>query len=189
MSAKRSSAPGALVVLALLFASSGALRLGTDLGSAMASVSDLPSADLPLAPDSCEAPPAALAAALKARDNDLTARETMLNDRAAALDLAQAAIEQRLGELAAAEEELKKTIAIADGAAEKDLGTLTAVYEAMKPADAAKLFATMAPEFAAGFLSRMQPASAAAILTGMTPDQAYSISVLIAGRNALAPKN
>jgi flagellar motility protein MotE (MotC chaperone) len=189
MTARRNSAPSALIVVALLFASSGALRLGTDLGSAMAAVSDLPSVDLPIEPSSCEAPPAALAAALKSRDDELTAREIMLNDRAAALDLAQVAIEQRMAELAAAEEDLKKTIAIADGAAEQDLGTLTAVYEAMKPADAAKLFATMAPEFAAGFLSRMQPASAAAILTGMTPDQAYSISVLIAGRNALAPKN
>jgi len=46
----------------------------------------------------------------------------------------------------------------------------------------------MAPDFAAGFLSRMQPAAAAAIMAGMTPEQAYSISVLIAGRNAMAPK-
>jgi flagellar motility protein MotE (MotC chaperone) len=47
----------------------------------------------------------------------------------------------------------------------------------------------MDPEFAAGFLSRMQPAAAAAVLAGMAPDSAYSISVLIAGRNALAPKD
>lgn len=181
--------PGALVIIALLFASSGALRLGTDLGSALASASDLPSAQLPAQPESCAAPPAALAQALKARDTELTAREIMLDDRAAALDLAQQAIEKRMAEMAAAEEALKKTISVASGAAEQDLSTLTAVYEAMKPSDAAKLFATMAPEFAAGFLSRMQPAAAAAILTGMTPEQAYSISVLIAGRNALAPKN
>jgi flagellar motility protein MotE (MotC chaperone) len=57
----------------------------------------------------------------------------------------------------------------------------------MKPADAAALFQAMAPEFAAGFLGRMQPASAAAVISGMPTDQAYSISVLIAGRNALAP--
>lgn len=188
MSLPRRLAPGALVVLALLFASSGALRLGSDLGAALAANSDLPTENLPAEPDSCEAPPAALAQALKAREDDLAAREVMIKDRLAALDLAEAAINKRLEELAAAEENLKKTISIADGAAEQDLGTLTSVYEAMKPADAARLFAAMAPEFAAGFLSRMQPASAAAILAGMTPEQAYSISVLIAGRNALAPK-
>jgi flagellar motility protein MotE (MotC chaperone) len=188
MSLSRKIAPGALIVLALLFASSGALRLGTDLGAALAAISDMPTADLPAEPATCEALPAALAQALKARGDALTAREAIIADRMAALELAEAAIEKRMAELAAAEEELKKTISIADGAAEQDLGTLTSVYEAMKPADAAKLFAAMAPEFAAGFLSRMQPASAAAILAGMTPEQAYSISVLIAGRNALAPK-
>lgn len=184
----RKIAPGSLVILALFFASSGALRVGSELGAALAAISDAPEVDLPESPASCAAPPAALAQALKQRNDELAMRETMLNDRAAALDLAAAAIDKKLAELAAAEEELKRTISLADGAAEQDLGTLTSVYEAMKPADAARLFAAMAPEFAAGFLSRMQPASAAAILAGMSPEQAYSISVLIAGRNALAPR-
>ena len=106
----------------------------------------------------------------------------------AALALADAAITKRLAELQTAETDLKKTMTIADGAAEKDIAGLTAVYEAMRPADAAALFQTMAPEFAAGFLGRMRPDAAAAVLAGMKPDKAYSISVLIAGRNALAPK-
>lgn len=184
----RKITPSALVVLALFFASSGAVRLGTELGAAFAAISDAPTAGLPEAPASCAAPPAALAQALNLRQEQVAAQENLLAQKAAALDLANAAIDKRLSELAAAEESLKKTIALADGAAEQDLGTLTTVYEAMKPADAIKLFAAMAPEFAAGFLGRMQPASAAAILAGMPPEQAYSISVLIAGRNALAPK-
>jgi hypothetical protein len=53
----------------------------------------------------------------------------------------------------------------------------------------AALFQTMSPEFAAGFLGRMQPTSAADILTGLKPDKAYEVSVLLAGRNALVPKN
>jgi flagellar motility protein MotE (MotC chaperone) len=149
MTLHRRFAPGALVVLALLFASSGALRLGSDLGAALAAISDEPAEDLPAEPASCAAPPAALAAALKARDEEVTAREAMIEERFAALELAQAAIDKRMGELAAAEEGLKKTISLADGAAEQDLGTLTSVYEAMKPADAARLFAAMAPEYAA----------------------------------------
>lgn len=180
--------PGALIVLALLLASSGALRLGTDLGAALAAISELPSENLPETPTDCAAPPVALAQALKTRDTEVSAREIALEDRRAALALAEEAINQRMTQLQTAEEDLKKTLSIADGAAEKDLTTLTAVYEAMKPADATKVFAAMAPEFAAGFLGRMQPAAAAAILAGMTPDQAYSISVLIAGRNARAPK-
>jgi hypothetical protein len=35
----------------------------------------------------------------------------------------------------------------------------------------------------------MNPGAAASVMAGMEPGKAYSISVLIAGRNALAPKN
>jgi flagellar motility protein MotE (MotC chaperone) len=179
---------GALVILALFFAASGAIRMSSDLGVAFAEIADQPDGDLPPEPMSCSAPPTALAQALKSRSLEISAREVALQDRQAALDLAEAAITKRMTELASAEDKLKKTLSLADGAAEKDLTTLTAVYEAMKPADAIKVFAAMTPEFAAGFLSRMQPNAAAGILAGMSPEQAYSISVLIAGRNALAPK-
>jgi flagellar motility protein MotE (MotC chaperone) len=50
------------------------------------------------------------------------------------------------------------------------------------------LFETMAPDFAAGFLARMRPEAAAAVLSGMTPGAAYTVSVLLAGRNALVPR-
>lgn len=139
-------------------------------------------------PDGLPAPPAALLQALKEREAQVQAADAAAQDRMAALDLAEKAIDQRLQELAAAEASLKEVLAIADGAAEQDLARLTAVYEAMKPTDAAALFDAMAPDFAAGFLGRMQPASAAAVMAGMPPEKAYSISALIAGRNANAPK-
>ena len=177
---------GALVILALFLAASGALRLGDGVGRALAEVGHAPTAEAPAA---CPAPPEALAAALSAREAKVAAAETALADRKAALELADLAVTRRLDELKAAEDDLKQVLAIADGAAEKDLVRLTAVYEAMKPADAAALFATMSPDFAAGFLARMQPGAAAAILSGMPPDKAYAISALIAGRNAHAPKS
>ena len=178
---------GTLGVLALLLAASGALRLGVGVGAAMALQAELPevSGGGPL---QCPEPPVALANALKERDGVLKAREAALNDRMAALGLAEEAIAARLQELTTAEERLRETLSIADGAAEKDLTRLTAVYEAMKPVEASALFETMAPEFAAGFLGRMRPEPAAAILSGTKPDIAYMVSVLIAGRNALAPK-
>ena len=183
--ARRRSGRGALVILSLVLAASGALRLGAGVGEAMANsaVADT------TAPLNCPVPPAALAAALVGREAQVKDQELALAERMAALALADAAIAKRLDELRVAEDELKKTLSIADGAAEKDLARLTAVYEAMRPVDAAALFQTMAPEFAAGFLGRMRPEIAAAVLAGMKPDKAYSISVLIAGRNALVPKN
>ena len=182
------SGRGTLVILTLFLAASGALRVGSGIGTAMANSATeapAPTAD----PQSCPEPPLALAEALKAREAQITARETALADRMAALTLSEAAIKARMDELAEAEASLKKTLQIADGAAEADLTRLTAVYEAMKPADAAKLFGEMAPEFAAGFLGRMNPSAAAAVISGMDPAKVYAISVLIAGRNAKAPKN
>ncbi|MBN2629951.1 MAG: hypothetical protein JXR75_05365 [Rhodobacteraceae bacterium] len=178
---------GTLAILALTLAAAGALRFGHGLGAAMA----LQAADSVAGgggPLQCPEPPAALAEALKTRDAAVTAREAALQDRLAALALADAALAQRLAELQASEASLRATLAIADGAAENDLARLTAVYEAMKPAEAAALFAAMAPEFAAGFLARMRPDAAAAVLSGMPSETAYTISVLIAGRNALAPR-
>jgi flagellar motility protein MotE (MotC chaperone) len=189
MTKKRSrSSRSVLIILALFLAASGALRLGDGIGFALANSTTQP-ADSAATGQDCPAPPAALAEALRQRDSDISVREQRLNQREAALALAEAAFSARMTEMQAAEDELKKTLKLADGAAEEDLKRLTAVYEAMKPADAAKLFSTMAPEFAAGFLGRMTPESAALVLSGMAPDRAYSISVLIAGRNALVPKN
>lgn len=177
---------GTLVILALFLASSGALRVGGAVGAALANAAE-PAATEPEVSADCPTPPVALLQALNAREAQVAAQVAAAKDRMAALALADAALTKRLEELADSEARLKEVLAIADGAAEQDLAKLTAVYEAMKPADAAALFEAMAPDFAAGFLGRMQPAAAAAVLSGMPPDNAYSISALIAGRNALAP--
>ena len=180
---------GALVILALFLAASGALRIGGIAGEAMANAKNDPELSAPTTPAECPQPPTALLAALNEREAQVRVQEAALADRMAALLMADAAITTRLTELAEAEASLTEVLAIADGAAEQDIARLTAVYEAMKPVDAAALFNAMDPEFAAGFLGRMQPSAAAAVLAGMAPDNAYSISVLIAGRNALAPKD
>lgn len=192
----RKSGPGTLVILSLLLASSGALRLGAEAGQVLAetksteggAVSGDASHATAATPADCPAPPAALAAALAEREAEIDNRAAALDDRMAALDLAEQAITARLAELEASEAKLRATLQIADGAAEDDLVRLTAVYEAMKPKDAAALFSTMEPEFAAGFLGRMRPELAASVLSGMKPESAYTISALIAGRNALAPR-
>lgn len=192
----RKSGPGTLVILALFLASSGALRLGAEAGQVLAETKttegsaeegDAAHAE-GATPVECPAPPAALAAALAARAAEIDNRAAAVDDRMAALDLAEQAITARMAELEASEAKLRATLQIADGAAEEDLVRLTAVYEAMKPKDAAALFSTMEPEFAAGFLGRMRPELAALVLSGMKPEAAYTISALIAGRNALAPR-
>jgi flagellar motility protein MotE (MotC chaperone) len=129
-----------------------------------------------------------LLGALRQREQAIAAREAEIEDRMKALAVADAAVGEKLAALASAEERLTAALALADGAAEGDLSRLTDVYEKMKPKESAALFEQMAPEFAAGFLARMAPHAAAGIMAGMQPQSAYAISVVLAGRNANAPK-
>ena len=188
MSGRRKAGRGALFIVAMLFATSGALRLGSGIGTAMANAEADPEEPVATEPAVCESP-VALSDALKQREERLAAREASLQDRLAALALADQAVTDRMVQLEAIEAKLAATLALADGAAEADVERLTKVYQAMKPKDAAKLFETLSPEFAAGFLGRMPPESAAAILSGMSAEAAYGVSVIVAGRNANVPKD
>ncbi len=128
-------------------------------------------------------------AAFQQRESALIRREQQIEDRMAALTIAEEAVDRKLKALVEAEARLKETLSLADGAAEGDLTRLTEMYEKMKPKESAALFEEMDPQFAAGFLSRMRPELAAGILAGMAPQSAYTISVVLAGRNATVPRN
>lgn len=186
------SGRGALLVIACLFLGSAFARMATgpaialaEAGMARADTSEgAPSGP---APNLTEDDLARLLETLDAREAAVAEREREVAGRLATADLAEDRARTALAELQAAEAALRATIALADGAAENDLAQLTAVYENMKPQQAAPLFQQMEPAFAAGFLGRMRPDAAAAILSGLAPDAAYAISVILAGRNANVP--
>ncbi len=115
-------------------------------------------------------------AALSARESELAQRE---RDAAEMLQ----SIAAQLSDLEAAEARLERMLSVARTAAETDIAQLVSVYEAMKPNDSARIFSEMTPDFAAGFLARMQPEVAARIVAELDPEKAYSISVVLAGRN------
>lgn len=181
----------ALMVIALLLGGSGLMRIATGAGHALDS-SGQDAAEAVAAPDPavCESEPGALVllASLRDREARLAAREAEIADRARTSELAGAAIDRKLADLVAAEERLAALLTLADDAADADVARLVTVYENMKPKDAAPLFAEMDPDFAAGFLARMRPDAAAAILAGLDPKTGYTISALLAGRNATVPK-
>ena len=184
---------GALSIMAGLLVVSAILRIGS-AGEAVADVA-ANDANLPM-PDPApqhdvsamsDTNTSALLEAFQQREARLIAREAQLADRLQALRVAEVEVTEQLAALQAAEETLSATIALADAAAETDIGTLVAVYENMKPKDAAALFEQMTPEFAAGFLGMMNAEAAAQIMTLVPPDTSYSISVVLAGRNANVP--
>ena len=189
------SGRGALGAIALLLVASGIVRLGAGSGSAIAlELKERAEANFSgsssLEDDVVDVAPelAALLEETQRRAGALAKREAELEARVQALALIESAVTQDLARLEDAEARLRATMASADKAAETDIGKLTAVYENMKPDQAAALFQLMEPSFAAGFLGRMRADSAAAILAGLEPDLAYSISVVLAGRNAKVPR-
>lgn len=182
-----------LFLLAILLSVSGVLRLGE--GIAQTVTKDpaplVQTVGATAEPQSCTTDEGAMALleTLQTREARLREQEARAATEAQTLAVAREAIEDRIAALEATEEKLAATVAIADQAAEKDITRLVAVYESMKPKDAAKLFGEMEPDFAAGFLARMRPEAAATIMAGLDPAKAYAISIVLAGRNANAPKS
>lgn len=126
--------------------------------------------------------------AMNAREARIAKREESVAIRMQALSVAEQEIERKMVALKTAEEKLRATMSLAQTAAEDDIAKLTDVYANMKPKQAAALFEEMDPEFSAGFLARMRPDTAASIMAGLSPSAAYTISVVLAGRNAQVPK-
>ena len=192
---RRSRTRGTLVVIAILLVSSAVIRLGSGAGSAFALAPDakqIAPSDTASASQSqgCEPDPdlKQILQAFDARESRIEQAEAALRDRMQALTIADREVSSKLAELTDAEARLRDTIAIAESAADTDIDRLTQVYEAMKPKQAAALFEQMDPNFAAGFLGRMRPEAAAGIMASLAPDVAHMFSVVIAGRNAGAPK-
>ncbi len=175
-----------LPLFAGLLLASGLFRLGSGANSVFA---EEISAQEPLESLVCgfESGTEGLLEAFRAREARLVEREGQLEDRIQALHVTEVQVTEKIAELSAAEESLEATLALAQTAASDDLARLTAVYENMKPSNAAALFSEMDPAFAAGFLGMMRPDSAAAVMSNLDPARAYTISALLAGRNANAP--
>lgn len=188
---KWSAGRGALLAIAVMFCASGIVRLGAGTGEAIAKEVASFNADPEghATPQQCQTEDgvAEVLAELMQREAKILSRENELAVLQHSVVLAKEQIQLNLVELQRAEEKLGATISLAEGAAEDDLTRLTSVYENMKPKDAAVLFGEMSPDFAAGFIARMRTDAAAQILAGISPEMAYSISAILAGRNANVP--
>ncbi|MGC1497567.1 MAG: hypothetical protein WA790_17320 [Sulfitobacter sp.] len=196
----RRTGRGSVALIAMLLVTSAVLRLASGAGVATAGATadsgntEAHSSKLGVVKDEQRTPEnlaemSRLLVALQEREARVSKRETEIKMHSKALAVADEEIAKRLIALENAEIQLRSTLALADGAAEDDLARLTSVYESMKPKDASALFEMMEPDFAAGFLARMRPDAAAALMAGLTPDAAYSISVILASRNANVPKS
>ena len=184
--------------LALMFLLAAVTRLGTGIGAALAEGPETgQDPALTEMTDATGTPPAqqdmsasaALLVRITQREQAPRQREAALTEREALLTAAMDRLQTQITALQDAEHSLSATMALADRAAEDDIAGMVRVFESMKPDEAAHIFTEMDPDFAAGFLSRLNPDAAAAIMAGLEPRQAYLLSTIIAGRNALVPRN
>jgi len=184
----------------VVFLLAGMIRLGAGIGTALAegpepghqqsaALADPPAAVASGFDAGDTAASAALLVQMTQREQALRLREAAMAEREQLLASAVERLEQQIDALQAAERELSSTMALADRAAEDDIARMVRVFESMKPDEAALVFTEMDPGFAAGFLGRLVPETAAAIMAGLEPRQAYLLSTIVAGRNALVPRN
>jgi len=183
---------GTISVIVVLFLASGLLRLA-EIAPAIAEeigVGDM--SDPQAHPQMANAAPPpdmpALLSAIQTRESQLAEREAYIDRRMQTLAVAEQRVREQITALTEAETRLAATLALADNATEADVARLTEVYQRMKPAEAASIFETMDIQFAAGFFSRMRPEASAAIMAQLPAELAYSVSVVMAGRNANAPR-
>ena len=193
MSTKLMSAgkTGTIFLLVFLFATSAGLRLVGSANVAFAGVdgSEQPEEErfsVALDDTVARSEIQALLDAIRDREAAVDKRQEELQEREEKLAQLEKDLSAKLEELVAAEDKLRDTLALAQSASENDIGNLVSVYENMKPKQAAALFQVMDPEFAAGFVGRMNPQQAAAIMANLTPEISYTISAILAGRNANA---
>ncbi len=189
---KRKRTPrGTLLLIVSLLITSAVIRTVSDVGQAWANgTGEEALTDQKVKSEMCKTDDDlhAMLKSFQKREAHLALQEKAMFDREESLKLADRQIERKLTQLEAAEQNLRQTMAMAQTAAESDVGQLVKVYENMKPKQASALFEEMDPNFSAGFLGRMRPEAAAGIMAGLSPQAAHTISVVLAGRNAGAPK-
>lgn len=124
----------------------------------------------------------ALAQELTLRRNALDRSAADLERRRAELAAAQSTLQDRLGQLRRAQKALKDADMDAGQSRGRGIEQLIAVYDAMKPAEAAEVLAALPPDFAAEILARVQPETGARIIAAIEPSQAAVLTARLGTR-------
>lgn len=125
---------------------------------------------------------------LAERRKQLDRRQAELDQREALINAAEKRVTQRIGELQTLEADINQK-SQADQAAEvAQLKSLAAMYESMKPADAAHIFDRLDLAVLTGLARAIKPQKMAAILSLMTADTAHKLTLELAGAGTAASR-
>ena len=133
----------------------------------------------------CTDVPEAVVLAEELRDRALRVERYMsaLEERKAELAAAEASLRERLAELKAAKDATGNQKDAASGAVRDDIDRLIAVYDQMKPAEAAAVLSNLPADFAAEILMRVQPQAGAKIIAAVEPRQAALLTAQMGARS------
>lgn len=117
---------------------------------------------------------------LSARREELKKRSDALDTREQLLAAAEKRVEDRIAELKQIEARINKQIGAQDAESEQRMAGLVAMYETMKPKDAARIFERLDMGVLIDVVKRMQPRKMSAVLAAMDPVVAQDLTVELA---------
>ncbi|MEQ8327441.1 MAG: hypothetical protein RIE84_14575 [Parvibaculum sp.] len=117
---------------------------------------------------------------LSERRKELATRAEALDTRERLLAAAEKRVEDRIAELKEIEARINARIGEQDAENEARLAGLVAMYETMKPKDAARIFERLDMGVLLDVVKRMQPRKMAAVMAAMDPVTAQDLTVELA---------
>ena len=119
---------------------------------------------------------------LQERRKQLDARTRDLDMRESLLKAAEKRVEARVSELKELEAKVNTAVGNRDKAQVKHFNSLVAMYEAMRPKDAARIFDRLEINILVEVATKMKARSMSAIMAQMTPEAAERLTVELANR-------
>jgi len=117
---------------------------------------------------------------LRQRREDLEAREQQLDLQEQLLASTEKRINDKISQLQELEVQIKKHLRLFEEVEEKQLDSIVAVYEKMKPKDAAPRFEALALQTQVDLVTRMKPSKVAALMENMSPQKASILTTELA---------
>ncbi|BAI76434.1 flagellar motor switch protein (plasmid) [Azospirillum sp. B510] len=136
-----------------------------------------------LAPPSCADP--LLRAAIDEQKADSAGRQNRLRETEAVLAATEARVGTQIQRLNGVKREVEALMTQRSNLAQEDLKRMVAIYEAMKPRDAARILTDMETDIVVDVLDRISERRAAPILAEMADAKAREVTRLILQRRAL----
>jgi len=159
----------------------------SEYGDALPMVMDTASGKMiPLADTTDGSSVAAINDRLSERRAELEQREKELDMRSTLMDAAEKRIEERGAELRALEEKITKLVDDNKTAEQQQFVSLVAMYENMKPKDAAAIFDQLDMPVLLGLANAMNPRKMSPILARMSPMKAKALTDGIAAADTSA---